>query len=86
MNAVDENGLELPTKKTEKHFAARESLPENLRSAFDLLVGEYKFLASIHHRMPFVSYVVLADLIRRGWCPPPIEAETANLTDESRKE
>lgn len=67
--------------KTEKHEQARASLPEELKPVFDILVAEYKFLASIHHRTPFVSYVVLADLVRGGWRPP--EAPASRPVDQS---
>lgn len=55
---------------SEKHVQAREALPEDVRSIFDALVEEYRFLANVHHRSPFVSYLVLADLVRNGWRPP----------------
>ena len=56
---------------SEKHAQAREGLPEELKPAFDALVADYKFLATIHHKSPFVSYLILADLVRRGWQLPP---------------
>lgn len=56
-------------KRTEKHSQARNSLPPQMVSVFDELVSEYRFLATKHHRSPFVSYAVLADLIRAGWRP-----------------
>jgi hypothetical protein len=52
---------------SDKHAEARGSLPDELKPIFDALVADYKFLATIHHRAPFVSYLVLADLVRRGW-------------------
>lgn len=77
-----------PPAKTEKHEQARESLSEDLKPVFDILVAEYKFLASIHHRTPFVSYVVLADLVRGGWRPPPTPPATPPIdqTIETREE
>lgn len=56
-------------RRTEKHTQARNSLPSELFSVFDDLVVEYQFLATKHHGIPFVSYVVLADLVRAGWRP-----------------
>lgn len=47
----------------------REQLPEDLRAAFDSLVEMYRYSAFLHHSRPFVSYKVLADLIRDGWRP-----------------
>jgi hypothetical protein len=54
-------------KRTEKHNEARNSLPPKLISVFDDLVADYQLFATKHHGSPFVSYVVLADLIRAGW-------------------
>jgi len=56
-------------KRTQKHEEARNSLPPDLFEPFDNLVQQYQFFATKHHRAPFVSYVVLADLIRSGWRP-----------------
>ncbi len=44
-----------------------ESLPCTLRSQYTQLVADYRFFALTHHRHPFVSYRVLAELIRSGW-------------------
>lgn len=54
-------------KRTEKHEQARNSLPPELVPVFDSLVAEYRFHALKHHGSPFVSYVILADLVRDGW-------------------
>lgn len=54
-------------KRSEKHELARNSLPIELVPVFDALVGDYKFAASVHHGSPFVSYVVLAKIIKAGW-------------------
>jgi hypothetical protein len=54
-------------QRTEKHEAARNSLPEEAFTVFDALVEDYKFFATINHRSPFVSYAVLADMVRSGW-------------------
>ena len=62
---------------------ARESLPEGSRSVFDELVFDYKFLALKCHGAPFVSYLILAELVRAGWRPsaanrtPPSQAFAA---------
>lgn len=66
-------------KTTEKKTAARNSLPEDLRPVFDEIVLDYQGAAVTHHKMPFVSYVVLADLVREGWrraAPPAPGAPT----------
>lgn len=54
-------------KRSAKHEEARESLPESLRSVFDGLVEDYRFAAATRHGSPWVSYIVLADLVRVGW-------------------
>jgi hypothetical protein len=53
--------------RSEKHERARNSLPEDLRAVFDELVTDYKFAATKRHGSPFVSYDVLAELLRLGW-------------------
>lgn len=54
-------------QRSEKHELARNSLPEDLIPVFDDLVAEYRFAATKHHGSPFVSYIVLADLVKGGW-------------------
>lgn len=56
--------------KRPKFYEVRESLPEELRSIYDALVGDYEFLAIKHHGKPFVSYKILGDLVREGWRLP----------------
>lgn len=47
----------------------RESLPATLRPTFDRLVEEYRYHTTVIHGRPFVSYAVLAALVREGWRP-----------------
>lgn len=54
---------------TTKQEQARQSLPEDLRSFYDAMVADYRFAALQRHGSPFVSYMVIADLIRAGWRP-----------------
>jgi hypothetical protein len=56
-------------KKTPKFVEARESLPEQLRSVYDQLVEEYSFYALKHHGRRWVSYAIIAELVRDGWRP-----------------
>lgn len=56
---------ELP--KTAAYLEEREKLSPDLRDTFDLLVTNYRYYAFVHHLRPFVSYKVLADLVRAGW-------------------
>ncbi len=53
--------------RSEKHEKARDSLPEELKTVFDDFVADYKFSATKHHGSPFVSYIVLAEMVRAGW-------------------
>ncbi len=52
---------------SEAYRAQREKLPEELREHYDTLVQWYRYYATVHHRSPFVSYKILADLVRDGW-------------------
>ena len=54
-------------ERSEKHEEARNSLPDDLKPVFDNLVEDYKFAATVRHGRGYVSYVVLADLVRAGW-------------------
>ena len=49
---------------------ARSSLPEDLRPVFDQLVEEYRYHSTVIHGKPFVSFAVLAALVKDGWRPP----------------
>ena len=53
--------------RSDKHEQARGSLPEELRPVFDDFVADYKFAATKYHGSPFVSYAVLAEMVRAGW-------------------
>jgi hypothetical protein len=53
--------------RSEKYEQARNSLPEELRSIFDAFVEDYKFAGVIHHGSPFVSYIILAEMVKAGW-------------------
>jgi len=57
----------MPEEKKPDHSKLRESLPDDLKPIFDDLVTDYKFLSTKHHGRAFVSYVILADLIKMGW-------------------
>ena len=54
-------------KRTENHENARNILPDNLKSIFDDFVGDYRFAVTKHLGSPFVSYKVLAEMVRMGW-------------------
>jgi hypothetical protein len=54
-----------------KYLEARSELPETLWPAFERLVADYKYFATVRHGSGYVSYRVLADLVKNGWsCAP----------------
>jgi len=55
-------------KPSEKQIEARDSLPDELKPIFDEFVADYKYAATMRHGRPYISYIVLADMIRAGWC------------------
>ena len=61
------SGSKMREKRTEKYEQARELLPDELKPVFDDFVTDYKFYATKRHGAPYVSYIVLADMIRAGW-------------------
>ncbi len=56
---------ELPS--TPAYLVQREALDAGLRQHYDSLVQDYRYYAFVHHKQPFVSYKVLADLVKVGW-------------------
>lgn len=56
-------------QRSDKNEQARNSLPEDLRPVFDQFVEDYKFAGTIHHGAPFVSYIILAEMVKAGWRP-----------------
>ena len=55
---------------SEGYRSERERLSPDLRDEFDWLVLDYRYHALVHYAHPFVSYKVLADLVRGGWRRP----------------
>ena len=53
--------------KTAAFLTEKQQLPAELRPHYDELVKWYRHLATVHCNHPFVSYKILADLIREGW-------------------
>jgi len=54
-------------QRSAKHQKARDVLPDELQPVFDEFVADYKFAATKHHGSPFVSYIVLAEMVLCGW-------------------
>ena len=57
-------------KKT-KFEQVRESLPEELRPFYEEMAASYAFYSLKYHGREFVSYQIIADLIKEGWRPRP---------------
>ena len=54
-------------KPSDKQTEARDSLPDELKPIFDDFVADYKYAATLRHGRPYVSYIVLADMVKAGW-------------------
>lgn len=54
-------------KTSEKELEARNSLPDELKPIFDEFVADYRYAATMRHGKPYISYIVLSDMIRAGW-------------------
>ena len=54
-------------QRSQRELEAREKLAEELKAAFDDFVVDYKYWATLRHGKPYISYAVLADMIRAGW-------------------
>lgn len=66
------------TERTEKHQAARDVLSVELQDVFDDFVNDYKFFGTKHYGSPFISYIILAEMVKAGWRPSaePLKDET----------
>jgi len=56
-------------EKSDKYYAARNSLPKSLQQVFRQLVEEYAYHTHIMYGRGYVAYAVLAELVRQGWRP-----------------
>ena len=68
----------MPENQSEKQIEARNSLPDKLKPVFDDFVSDYKYAATLRHGRPYISYIVLADMVRAGWrlVAEPIKLKT----------
>jgi hypothetical protein len=57
----------MESEQSQKQVEARNGLPEELRPIFDDFVGGYKYAATLRHGRPYISYIVLVDMVRAGW-------------------
>ena len=62
-----EGNSDMAEKPSEKQIEARNSLPDELKPIFDDFVADYKYAATLRYGRPYISYIVLADMIRAGW-------------------
>lgn len=68
----------MKSENSETHQEAQNTLPDDLKPVFDKFVADYKYAASMRHGAPYVSYIVLADMVRAGWrCSGEPQKETA---------
>jgi hypothetical protein len=70
--------------RSEKDEQARNSLPDELKPIYDDFVADYKFAGTKHHGKPYISYIVLAEMVKLGWRigAEPIKAEGDNLPEQ----
>lgn len=54
-------------RHSQKENDARDTLPDEVKPVFDDFVSDYKYAATLRHGRPYISYIVLADMVRAGW-------------------
>lgn len=54
-------------EKSDKHKAARDSLPKELHEVYRQIVSEYAYHTTVKYGRGYVAYEVLAELVRSGW-------------------
>ncbi len=52
---------------SEKHREVKGMPPEEPKETFDEMVSDYRYAATLRHGKPYVSYNVLADMVKAGW-------------------
>ena len=57
----------MENQRSPREEEARNSLPDDLRPVFDYFVADYRFHGTKRHGKPYISYIVLADMVRAGW-------------------
>jgi len=72
-------------KRSIKQEQARNTLSDDLKAIFDQIVSDYKYSATMRHGAPYISYIVLADMIRAGWrlSAEPIKSKENNQTNQN---
>lgn len=70
-------------KDSEKFKDARASLSKELREIYDEFVADYRYAATLRHGKPYVSYIVLADMVRAGWrCSAKPQKQSKNCENQ----
>ena len=64
--------------QTSKYIEAKKSLPEDLQSIFEELVDQYCFYSLKSYGRAFVSYDILANIVKEGWRPKKAPANKGN--------
>lgn len=54
---------------SEKYIEGKNSLSDDLKPIYEEFVADYRYAATLRHGKPYVSYIVLADMIKAGWRP-----------------
>lgn len=54
-------------KNSAKYIEALNTLSDKLKPIFEEFVSDYRYAATARHGKPYVSYIVLADMVRAGW-------------------
>ena len=54
-------------KNSAKYIEALDALNDNLKPIFEEFVSDYIYAATARHGKPYISYIVLADMVRAGW-------------------
>ena len=67
MKERDKSSKESERKESDKYFEVRNQLPPKMRSIFDELVDDYRDVSLNYFSRSFVSFAILADLVRLGW-------------------
>ena len=75
---------------TPNYLKAKASLPEALHEEFKLVVQWYRYFAMTIHGSRMVSYVVLAGMVKEGFCmmtlsPQPTMADILKMLHEKGK-
>ena len=52
---------------SEKYIKALNALDNEMKPIFEEFVSDYRYAASARHGKPYISYIVLADMVRAGW-------------------